>query len=153
MSSDDVECRTHGRQPTVVYTRYDGRNRPHDVPDRLVCITCASQGIPPDNGNSLRIGPPDARSRLLAALQDLARHLDRWGEPERGKAVGDVAQAPPEQLAERALALVAGMLDQPLRKRDGRVDDQATRRLELLVARVAAVAEEASSGGPELPTS
>ena len=59
MNERRVECREHGWQPVVLYTRYDPKSRPRDVPDRYVCMMCCRDGAPANEGNSIRIGPDD----------------------------------------------------------------------------------------------
>jgi hypothetical protein len=119
-----------------VYTRYDPRSRPRDVPDRDVCIVCAHDALPIHEGNSRRIGPDDPSSRLRAAVDLLSRHLDRWHESSLAAAVHGSLDGPSEELPRRVLHLfthgMGGLLDSPLRKRSGEVDEQATHRRDLL---------------------
>ncbi len=44
-------------QRSVLHTRYERRSKPRDVPDRYLCIECQFEGVRPDAGNSVRIGP------------------------------------------------------------------------------------------------
>jgi hypothetical protein len=136
VSARTIHCSDHGTQPVVVYTRLEAASHPRDVPDRDVCIVCAHEGRPIHEGNSLRIGPDDPGTRLREAVDVLARHLDRWHEPTLAAAVRGSLDGPSEELPRRALALfthgIGGLLDSPLRKRSGDVDEQATHRRDLL---------------------
>jgi hypothetical protein len=135
-----VECLEHGWQQTVVYTRFERRGHPRDIPDRHVCQECARAGLLPNQGNSLRIGPPDALTRLRSSMNDLAGHFRRWHEPNLAAAVEGALDGETDQLPRRALALfthgMGGLLDRPLCKTDGRVDQQATNRRDRLAQEV-----------------
>ena len=148
MDERSIECRRHGEQPVVVYTRYEPTSRPRDVPDRYVCLVCAHEGLPLDEGNSLRIGPPDPGARLRAAVDVLSRHLRRWQEPDLASAVAGTLDGPVEELPGRVLALfppgTGGLLDSPLRKRTGEIDEQATHRRDLLAQKMWDAARDAA---------
>lgn len=139
-----VPCRVHGWQDPVVFTRHEAVGHGRDVPDRYVCQECVRQGVAPGEGNALRIGPPDARTALRAALAELARHLRAWRELDLAGEVERVLASDAADVVAGALALLGsgggGLLDRPLRKPDGRVDEQATHRRDLLAERVRAAA-------------
>lgn len=142
-----MECQAHGWQDTVIYTRYERREHPRDVPDRHVCELCAHLGLAPDETNSLRIGPATPEARLRDAMGELARHLRKWHEPGLAETVEGALEGEVGLLPRRAVALfshgMGGLLDCPLYKRDGQVDQQATHRRDLLAERVHAAAVEA----------
>lgn len=146
MDETHIECREHGRQEVFLYTRYDPRARPRDVPDRFVCAECVRLSVTPTEGNSLRIGPPHPEARLRAAIVDLSRHFARWNEPDLSKAVEDTLDCPGE-LPTRVMELftegIGGLLDRPLRKRSGSVDEQATHRRDLLADEARSAAKDA----------
>ncbi|MCU1589677.1 MAG: hypothetical protein JWP11_933 [Frankiales bacterium] len=154
MDERSIDCSEHGRQPVVLYTRYDPRSRPRDVPDRNVCVICARERLPLHEGNSLRIGPPDPGVRLRTAVDGLARHLERWHETNLASAVAGSLDGPAGELPRRVLALfthgMGGLLDSPLRKRNGEVDEQATHRRDLLADDLWNVARECLDDKPDL---
>jgi hypothetical protein len=141
-----IECRDHGKQPVVLHTRYDPKSRPRDVPDRDVCLVCSREGLPVNEGNSVRIGPDDPSTRLRAAVDLLSRHFDRWHEANLASAVAGTLEGSSDELPDRVLALfthgMGGLLDTPLRKRSGEVDLQATHRRDLLADDLWNVARE-----------
>lgn len=152
MGERRIECREHGWQPVVLYTRYDPKSRPRDVPDRDVCMVCAREGRAFDEGNSVRIAPDAPDTRLRVAIDVLSRHFDRWHEPKLAAAVRGTLAGPTEELPRRVLALfthgMGGLLDRPLCKGDGQVDAQATHRRDLLADDLWKVARECLGEDP-----
>jgi hypothetical protein len=84
----------------------------------------------------VRIGPDDAGTRLRGAVDLLSRLFDQWHEPNLAAAVAGTLDSSADELPRRVLALfshgMGGLLDSPLRKRTGEVDQQATHRRDLL---------------------
>lgn len=80
-------------------------------------------------------------------MGELARHLSKWHEPNLAAAVQGALAGEAELLPRRALALfthgMGGLLDRPLYKRDGQVDQDATNRRDRLAEQVYSTAQEA----------
>jgi hypothetical protein len=115
-------------------------------------IVTSAKSVPglaycPTRGTPSAWGRPQTRLRI--SMNDLARHLRRWHEPNLAAAVEGALDGDADQLPRRALALfshgMGGLLDRPLCKTDGRVDQQATNRRDRIADEVHTTAKEALS--------
>lgn len=86
---------------------------------------------------------------MRAAVDLLSRHLESWNEPDLASAVKATLDGPQQGLPARVVGLfkhgMEGLLDRPLRRRNGEVDAQATHRRDLLADDLWTVARECLS--------